>query len=32
MLPQDLPIAVYVVNDGSSHGIDEADIQYLRDQ
>jgi len=32
MLPLNLPIAVYVVNDGSSHGIDEADIQYLRDQ
>ena len=30
MLPLDLSIAVYVVNDGSSHGIDESDIQYLR--
>jgi len=29
ILPKDLPIAVYVVNDGSSKGINEQDIQYL---
>jgi glycosyltransferase involved in cell wall biosynthesis len=28
-LPKDLPIAVYVVNDGSSEGIEEQDILYL---
>ena len=29
MLPKELPIAVYVVNDGSSKGINEQDIQFL---
>jgi hypothetical protein len=29
MLPKELPIAVYLVNDGSSKGINEQDIQFL---
>ncbi len=29
MLPKELPITVYVVNDGSSKGINEQDIQFL---
>ena len=32
VLPKDLPIAVYVVNDGSSQGINEQDILYLNAQ
>jgi len=31
-LPKDLLVAVYVVNDGSSQGIDEQDIHYLKTQ
>jgi len=32
LLPKDLPITVYVVNDGSSQGINEQDILYLKAQ